>query len=309
MRAIGVTEPGGPEQLQVLDVPEREPGPGEVRIAVHAAAVNPTDVGLREGKGIPDGLEPPHIPGMDAAGVIDAIGSGVELSVGDRVAAVVNPRRPEGGAYAERIVVPQSGVALVPDDLDLTAAATVPLNGLTALRALDLLELPHAGTLAITGAAGGVGGYAVQLATARGYHVVADAKPEDEDLVRSLGADTVLPRGDGFADAVREAEPGGVDGLLDAALLGRAALGAVRDGGAIAAVRPFEGEADRGIRIGLVQPKDYLEHGDRLAELLTMAVDGELTPRIADTLPATQAAEAQQRLAAGGVRGRLVLSL
>lgn len=307
MRAIGVTEPGGPGQLREIQVPGREPGPGELRIAVHAASVNPTDIVLREGQRIPEDLEPPYIPGMDAAGVIDAIGPGVELSVGDRVAAVVNPRRPEGGAYAEQVVVPQSSVAMVPDGLDLVSAATVPLNGLTAMRALELLELPHAGTVAVTGAAGAVGGYAVQLAAMRGFHVVADAKPEDEELVRGLGADTVLPRGAGFAEEVRAAEPGGVDGLLDAAVLGHEVLDAVRDGGAIAAVRQFEGEAERQIRIGRVAPADYLEHGDWLAELLQLAADGQLTIRIADTLPAGQAGEAQRRLAAGGVRGRLVL--
>lgn len=309
MRAIGVTEPGGPERLQQLDVPEREPGPGEIRIAVRAAAVNPTDTGFREGLGVPDDLDPPYVPGMDAAGVVDAIGPGVELSVGDRVAAVVNPRRPEGGAYAERVVVPQTGVARVPDDLDLVAAATVPLNGLTALRALDLLDLPPAGTLAVTGAAGAVGGYVIELATARGFRVVADAKPEDEAFVRAAGARTVVPRGDGFGDAVRAAEPGGVDGLLDAALLGTAALGAVRDGGVVVALRPFDGEADRGIHVRTVTPADYLEDGARLAELLRMAADGRLTVRVADVLPAAQAADAHRRLAAGGVRGRLVLEL
>ncbi|VTR76613.1 NADP-dependent oxidoreductase [Cellulomonas hominis] len=309
MRAIGVTEPGGPERLRELDLPEPEPGPGEIRIAVRAAAVNPTDTGLREGLGIPEGLEPPYVPGMDAAGVVDAIGPGVELSVGDRVAAVVNPRRPEGGAYAERVVVPQTSVARVPDDLDLVAAATVPLNGLTALRALDLLTLPDAGTLAVTGAAGAVGGYAIELATAHGYRVVADAKPEDEEFVRAVGARTVVPRGDGFGDAVRAAEPGGVDGLLDAALLGAKALGAVRDGGVVVALRPFDGEADRGIHVRTVRPADYLEDGARLAELLRMAAEGRLTVRVAATMPASDAAEAHRRLAAGGVRGRLVLEL
>lgn len=163
MRAIGVQQPGGPEQLIVLDVPEPAPGPGEIRIAVRAAGVNPTDTGVREGKSVGD-LQPPYIPGMDAAGVIDAIGPGVELSVGDRVAAVVDPRRPAGGAYAELVVVPQESVAMIPDGMDFVAAATLPLNTLTARRALQLVDLPDGGTVAITGAAGAVGGFAIELA-------------------------------------------------------------------------------------------------------------------------------------------------
>jgi NADPH2:quinone reductase len=308
MRAIGVTSFGGPERLQVLDVPDPQPGPGELRIAVRGAAVNPTDLGLIAGAGVPDGLEPPYVPGMDAAGVVDAIGGGVDLSVGDPVVAVVNPRRPQGGAYAERVVVPAASAALVPADWDLVAAAGLPLNGLTVLRALELADLPDAGTLLVTGAAGAVGGYAVQLAVHRGYRVVADAGQGDEELVRGFGAHRVLPRGDGLADAVRAAEPGGVDAVLDAALLGPAVLPAVRDGGVLVGVRPFDGEPERGIRTRLVTPPDYLDRRDWLDELVDLVGRGVLTLRVADVLPAERAAEAQQRLAAGGVRGRLVLT-
>ncbi|WNB86502.1 NADP-dependent oxidoreductase [Cellulomonas sp. ATA003] len=308
MQAIGVTTVGGPGQLQVLELPEPEPGPGELRIAVRAAAVNPTDVGLREGMGIPDGLAPPYVPGMDAAGVVDAIGAGVELSVGDRVCAVVNPRRPQGGAYAEKVVVPATSVARLPDGMDLVEAATLPPNGLTAVRALEVLDLPFAGTVALTGAAGAVGGYAIQLAAHRGFRVVADASEQDRDLVTGLGAHTVVPRGPGFGEAVRAVEPGGVDGVIDAALLGTDVLAGVRDGGVIAAVRPFDGEPDRGIRVYLVTPADYLHRGDDLAELVRLADQGVVTLRVAATLPADGAAEAHRRLAAGGVRGRLVLT-
>src|SRR5436305_13338605 len=100
MRAVGITRPGGPEVLGVIDRPVREPAPGEVRISVKAAGVNPTDIGVREHGG-GDELPPPWTPGMDAAGVIESIGDGVErLSPGDRVMAAVTPRRPEGGAQA-----------------------------------------------------------------------------------------------------------------------------------------------------------------------------------------------------------------
>jgi NADPH2:quinone reductase len=297
MRALGVTTFGGPERLH-----------GELRIVVAAAAVNPTDAGLREGKGVPADLAPPYVPGMDAAGVVDAIGDGVELSVGDRVVAVVDPRRPQGGAYAEKVVVPAESVARVPDGMDLVEAATLPLNGLTAVRALELLDLPFAGTVAITGAAGAVGGYAIQLAVHRGFRVVADAKDEDRELVSGFGAHRLVPRGPGFGEAVRRSEPGGVDGVLDAAVLGADVLPGVRDGGVVAAVRAFDGEPEREIRVYLVTPPDYLHRGKDLTELVHLAERGVLTLRVAETLPWDQAAEAHRRLAAGGVRGRIVLT-
>ncbi|MDD9205894.1 NADP-dependent oxidoreductase [Georgenia sp. 10Sc9-8] len=307
MRAIGVNTTGGPEQLTVLEVPEPEPGPGELRIAVRAAAVNPTDTVLRAGL-VPTDVEPPYVPGMDAAGVVDAVGDGVELAVGDHVVAVVLPRRPGGGAYAEKVVVPADSVARLPEGMDLVEAATLPLNALTARRALEVLRPPEHGTVAVTGAAGAVGGYAIQLAVHRGYRVVADAKEADRELVRSLGADTVLERGPQFPHAVREAEPGGVDGLLDGAVMGEAVLPAVRDGGVVAVVRPFDGEPVRGIQVYLVKVPDYLHDGDGLAELVELARRGVLSLRVARTYPAEEAAAAHRALEAGGVRGRLVLT-
>lgn len=307
MRAIGFTTPGGPDQLTVLDVPEPTPGPGQVRIAVRGAAVNPTDTVLRAGA-FPHDLEPPYVPGMDIAGVVDAIGEGVELSVGDPVVAIVSPRRPGGGAYAEKVVVDEDSVALLPADMDLVAAATLPLNALTADHALRHLDLPPQGTVAITGAAGAVGGYAIELARHRGYRVVADAKDSDRDLVASFGADRVLERGDGFPAAVRDAEPGGVDGLLDAAVMGGAVLPAVRDGGVVVAVRKFDGEPERGIRVYTVTPADYLHDRAGLRELVGLAARGVLSLRVAEALPADRAAEAHRRLEAGGLRGRIVLT-
>src|SRR5690625_2947224 len=290
MRAIGVHNPGGPEQLEVLDLPVPEPGPSELRIAVAAAAVNPTDTVLREGVRA-DELPRPLVPGMDSAGVVEAVGEGVELAPGDRVVAIVDPRTERGGAYAEQIVVPAASVARIPEEMDLIAAATLPLNALTARRALDLMRAPRAGTIAVTGAAGAVGGYAIELAKHAGLRVVADAKSEDVALVESLGADRVLPRGEGFAAAVLEHEPGGVDALLDAALMGAAVLPAVRDGGILACVRPFEGEPERDIDVYTVAPADYVHDGEGLAELVELAARGVISLRVARALPAEQAAE------------------
>src|SRR5579875_1321701 len=226
MRAVVIPEPGGPDVLAVAERPVPEPAAGEVRIAVAAAAVNPTDIGLREQGG--GDLPPPWIPGMDAAGVIDALGDGVSrLAVGQEVMAAVSPRRPAGGAQAELIVVPAASVVGIPEGATLAQAATLPMNGLTALLGLEMLGLSPDQTLAVTGGAGLLASYVIPLAKAQGLRVVADAKPEDEELVRGFGADVVVPRGDAFVAAVRDIAPDGVEGIYATALLGRAAFPAL----------------------------------------------------------------------------------
>jgi len=307
VRAVGVTAPGGPEVLRVVVREVREPGPGEVRIQVRAAAVNPTDIGLRE-RGV-EGLEPPWVPGMDAAGVVESVGDGVErLRPGDRVMAAVLPRRPDGGAQAERIVVPAASVVAVPDGASLEEAATLPMNGLTAILGLELLELSHGETLAVSGAAGLLASYLIPLAKRRGVRVLADAKPADEPLVRGFGADEVLPRGDGFPQAVRQLVPEGVDGLFDAALLGRATFPALRDGGTMVVVRTWrDGEAERGIRLRVVQVAQVLERTDWLEELRSLASEGTLSLRVAATYAPEEAADAHRLMEAGGLRGRAVI--
>ncbi len=311
MRAVAVTEFGGPEALHVVELPDPEPGPGEVRIRVHAATVNPTDTGLRAGLRARRGGElppPPYVPGMDVAGVLDAVGDGVdtELRLGDHVMAVVLPRRTRGG-YAELVCVPADSVVAVPAGVSDAAAATLPMNGLTARLALDLLDLEPGQVLGVTGAAGAVGGYAVELAKVEGLRVVADAAPADEALVRSLGADEVVGRGDDVAARLRAVVPTGVDGLVDAALLHERIVPAVRDGGRIASVRPFAGATARGIEPVLVLVSEYATARDRLDGLRRLVEEGRLTLRVAATYPAAAAAEAHRRLEAGGTRGRLVL--
>jgi len=147
MRAIMITKQGGPEVLAVRDFPVRAAGRGEVRISVKAAAVNPTDIALRTNAAYAKGTA--GIPGMDAAGVIESVGEGVDrLKVGDEVMAAVSPRRPEGGAQIELQVVPAASVVPIPSGATLAQASTLPMNGLTALLALDLLKLKAGETLA-----------------------------------------------------------------------------------------------------------------------------------------------------------------
>jgi NADPH2:quinone reductase len=306
-RAVGIHEPGGHEVVSLIDRPVREPGDGEVRIAVAAAAVNPTDTGLRERGG--GDVPAPWTPGMDAAGTIESVGPGVErLAVGDRVMAAVSPRRADGGAPCELIVVPAGSVVAVPDGATLQQAATLPMNGLTALRGLELLDLAEGQTLAVSGGAGILASYVIALAHERGLRVLADAKAQDTELVRSFGADVVLERSDDFAGAVRSIEPSGVDAVYDTALLGRGALGAIRDGGGLAVVRGWDDSTERGIEVHPVWVREVLERTDWLEQLRELAASGRLALRVAREYPPEQAGEAQRAMDAGGVRGRLLIT-
>lgn len=307
MRAVGIPAPGGPEVLTVIDREVREPGPGEVRIAVRAAAVNPTDVGLRARGG--GELPAPWTPGMDAAGTVEAVGEGVDrLHVGDRVMAAVSPRRPEGGAQAELLVVPAASVVPIPEGVSLEQAATLPMNGLTALLGLDLLGLSEGQSLAVSGGAGLLASYVIPLAKRRGLRVIADAKPEDRELVRGFGADEIVERSVDFGAAVRTVAPDGVHGVYDTALLHERAFGALRDGGTMVVVRGWKpDQTERGIVVKQVFVVTVLERTDWLQELRELAGAGELQLRVAAEYPPEQAAEAQQLMDAGGLRGRAVI--
>jgi NADPH:quinone reductase-like Zn-dependent oxidoreductase len=281
--------------LEVVTLPVGEPAAGEIRIRVAAAAVNPTDLMLRSGEvaAYVSAFTAPFVPGMDVSGTVDAVGPDAGWRVGDRVMAMVNPFRAEGGGQAEYVVVPADSVARMPDGLSPEAAATLPMNGLTAVQAVELVDLPVGATLAVTGSAGVLGGYVVQLAKNAGLRVVADTAEGME-----FGADVLVPRG---------TLPSEVDGLIDAAVLGAAALPAVRAGGRFVKVRPYEFETERGIEVRAANVLGYEDRQVALEKIALLAEKGVLTPRVAGTYPAECAGDAHRRLEAGGVRGRLVL--
>jgi len=304
MRAVGFSKYGGPEVLEVCELPEVHAGPGEVRIRNHAATVNPADIMFRTGMfaEAQKVFKPPYIIGMEASGIVDEVGEGVTtgVKVGDAVIALVDPHRGLG-AYREQIAITAQSVVPVPAGKSFAEACTLPMNGMTARRSLDLLNLSPGQTLAVTGAAGAYGGYAIQLAKAEGLVVIADASKEDEQLVKSLGADIVVRRGDDVATRIREHFPDGVDGLADAAVLNELVIPAVRDGGAFTSLRGFEGEPQRGIRFYKTFVFEYHGKRDKLDRLR------QQTLRLAATYPLEQASEAHKRLEKGGTRGRLVI--
>lgn len=310
MRAVGLTDFGGPEVLEVLDLPEAHAQAGEVRIRVHAVAVNPTDVGLRGGARAEAmrKVGPPWVPGMDVAGVIDEVGEGTstELAAGDAVMAMIVPRGSHG-AYRESIVLAADAVARAPLGTTHVEACTLPMNGLTARQSLDQLGLQPGQTLAVTGAAGCYGGYMVQIGKAEGLRVIADASEADEALVRGLGADLIVRRGDEIAERIRQVAPEGVDGLADGAVQNELAVGAVRDGGAFASVRGWGGTGEREIGFHVTMVMGYDHRADLLDQLRERTEAGQVSLRVAGTYAAADAAEAHRRLAAGGTRGRCVI--
>ena len=310
MRVVGVIEFGGPEAFTVVEIPTPEAGPGKVRIRVHAAAVNPTDTYTRNGARAEQlkQFDPPYVPGMDVAGVLDQIGDGAatDLEIGDDVMAIVVPKGSRGG-YSEYVVVPAESMVAAPNGASYAEAATLPMNTLTARLALDLLALRPGQTLLVTGAAGAFGGHTIELAKADGLRVIADASEADDALVRSLGADVVLRRGDDLASRVRKLIPEGVDAVADGALLHGLVLPAVHDGGGLAAVRGFIGESERDITIHHVVVPQYAREQAKLDQIRELVNAGRIQMRVARVLPAAEAGEAHRILAAGGTRGRLIL--
>lgn len=301
---------GGPDALRVFDLPEVHAGPGQVRLRVHAAAVNPTDVMARNGSRaeLQKVDPPPYVPGMDVAGIVDEVGEGVStgVKVGDAVMAMVVPQGSHGG-YREQIVLNARAVVPAPAGTTHVEACTLPMNGLTARQSLDLLGLQAGQTLAVTGAAGAYGGYVIQLAKVDGLRVIADASEADQQLVASLGADIVVRRGDDVASRIREHFPNGVDGLADGAVQNELVIPAVRDGGAFTAVRGFKGEPQRGIAFTTTTVRTYDGEFEKLDILRRLVEAGKLTLRVADTYPPERACDAHRRLEAGGTRGRLVI--
>jgi NADPH:quinone reductase-like Zn-dependent oxidoreductase len=182
------------------------------------------------------------------------------------------------------------------------------MNGLTALLGLELLGLATGQTLVVTGGAGLLASYVIPLAKEDGLRVIADAKPEDEELVRSFGADVVVPRGERFAVAVLEAAPSGVDGVYDTALLHAQVFPVLRDGGAMVVVRGWKPDVTRrGIEVRQVRVATVLDRTEWLERLRRLASAGRLQLRVAGEYPPQRATQAQEAMEAGGLRGRAVI--
>jgi len=312
VKAIALDTYGGPDVLRSVDLPDPHPGPGEIRIRVTAAAVAPVDAMLRTGllAGLYEGLRPPFVPGMEVAGVVDELGTDIavdlELPIGTEVVGFVDSLGAHGG-YSDYVVVPAASVTRAPKGAGAAEAASFLNNSLTARNALDALALPAGSTLLVTGAAGSVGGYLTQLASHEGLRVVAIASTHDEPLVRSFGADVVVPRGQNAAREVLTMAPNGVDAVADAAVLGDQIVEAVRDGGQLAMFRPWHGEPGRGITVHYLNVRHRATDHDAITRLRDLVEEGVLTMRVGRVFPAIEAPDAHRLLDAGVLRGRIIL--
>ena len=294
-----------------MDIPEVYASQGEIRIKNYASAVNPTDIVSRSGliaqfrKDYPL----PAVPGMDISGIVDQVGEGVEtgVSIGDQVMGMVIPNALHG-AYSEQITLNQFAVVKAPKGFSFVESATLPMNGLTARLSLDLLNLTKGQVVAVTGGPGAYGGYVIQLAKADGLIVIADSNESDIELLRELGVDHIIPRGENFAKKIKEVFPNGVDGIADGALLNEKAIDAVKDNGSFTSVRGFKGEPQRNINFTATWVSEYDCNFEKLDELRQQVEDGLLTLRVADTVSPENASEAHKRLDGGGTRGRMVIS-
>ena len=300
MRAVIYRRYGDPSVLTVEDVPEPHAGPGEVRIRVAAASVNPIDTKLRAGylqQMMP--LEFPKIPGRDAAGVVDEVGDGVSgVAVGDRVFG-----NSSIGTTAEYVVLYEW--APVPDEWTMEQAAAVGVAAETAVRVLSQLGVGDGNTLLVEGASGGVGSTVVQLALARGATVIGTASEANHEYLRALGA-TPTTYGPGLADRVRALAPAGVDAVLDVA-----GAGSLPD---LVKIAPDPGDV-----VTIADPTAH-EYGARLStapdhatpealvEAAALGASGAYVPHVEVTYPLDQIGAAHARAESGHARGKLVIT-
>jgi NADPH:quinone reductase-like Zn-dependent oxidoreductase len=300
MRAVVFSAFGEESVLSVEDVDLPKIGPGQVLIRVEAAAVNPADLAARAGHLGP--LVPPgrHIPGWDVAGIVAETAPDVTgFAEGDSVIGMSDWLATRAGTQAEHVTLDASALAPAPTTVPSVEAATLPVNALTAVQALDLLDLEPGSTLAVTGAGGAVGGYTIELARLRGLDVIGIGSAADEAFITSRGARFLSRTAQPYA-----AGPA-VDGLLDTASVGAEALATVRDGGAfVAVVRPAAPRPERGIKVHTVSVHS---DGEALRALAALVDEDRLTLRVADTFPFEHAPAAHALLAQPGVRGRPVL--
>jgi len=306
MRAAVYYRFGGPEVLDVVEVPEPKMFADQVRIRIKAAALNPADLGFQAGA--VDALVDswfPVIPGWDVAGVVAEAGSATTgFKPGDEVIGFVRGTIQHYGTYAEQIVAEPRQLVRKPAHLDWSQAAGLPLVGLTAYRAVvDALDVREGETVLVHGAAGGVGHLAVQIAAARGASVIGTASGSNHDYLRSLGVAPVA-YGDGLADRVRALAPGGVDAVLDTA--GRGALAITQRIGT-ADVRAAS-VANSNEHPGTIQVFAGLDQAD-LQALVELAEAGKLSVRVARAVPRDQAADAQRLLSEGHSGGKRVLTV
>jgi len=310
MRAIVVRSFGGPEVLRPELVPVPVPAPGELLVEVVAAGVNPVDVS-NCADGSWAGISLPFVPGSDSSGVVRAAGPGARgFAVGDAVFAMTDFLGTRNGSYAQFQAIPAALAAPRPGGLSHAEAAALPVAAGTAFEAIERLGLRSGETVAIFGAAGGVGGFATQLAARRGARVVAVGRARAHGYLREIGADVTIDHTSGDPVAQIASAVGKVDALLDlaGAEVIPSGLPLLRSRGRAAGIAALAGDLD------LVIDRNLTVHGvlvrpdgARLRTLARLAGNGELRVRIRSEYPLDQAAAAHREVTRGGIPGKTVL--
>jgi len=312
MKAIRFHNYGGPEVLRLEDIPRPVPGPGELLIKVHAASVNPVDGAVRQGymqQFLP--LKLPFVPGWDLSGVVETIGAGVgKFKAGDEVIAALalDHNRNGSGSYAEYSIVTEEETAAKPRTLDHVQASTIGVAGLTAWRALfETAQLAAGQKVLIHRAAGGVGTFAVQFAHWKGAHVLGTASAENQEFLRQLGVDQPIDyKKTRFEDIARY-----VDVVLDTfgGEVQERSWKTLRKGGILVSlVAPPA--ADQAARHGVRATMHYNSpSAAALAEIVKLLDSGRCKVFVDKVLPLAEARRAQEMVAAGHVRGKIVLKV
>lgn len=325
MKALVLDHPGEPRTLHIAEIERPEPGPGELRVLVHAAGLNPADYKLvRQGH---PAWNYPFVPGLDVAGTIDAVGDGADgWSPGDRVYYHGDLSRP--GAYAEYAVVAAHVVAPIPPGIGFVDAAAVPCAGFTAYQAIYRKLHTRAGdSLLIHGGSGGVGGFAVQLAHDIGAMVITTASAHNFEYVRELGADHVIDYAheNVFEQVMAITNGRGVDAVIDT--VGKASategLRMLAFNGAIACVVSLPdmsqiGAFSRGLSVHRIALGGAHLSGDRIAqedlarmgrEMGDLLAAGRIDPMVGQVVTLEDVPDALERLSQGGIRGKIVASI
>jgi NADPH2:quinone reductase len=299
MRAIVLTSFDGPDAVELADQPDPTPGDGEELVRIRAASMGLWDVNGARGAfaSIGGSSDFPQIQGWDFAG---------EAGDGRRVLGFVAQPWMGTGTFAELIALPSALLAPLPDQLSFEQGCALPVCGLAARLLVDAAGVTEGDVVLVTGAAGMVGGFAVQLARARGARVVAAVRDRDADEARQLGAETIVSSGDDLEVEVRGQWQDGVDACLDTVGLGSTGVVCVRDGGAFVTSIPTA--VPDGARSIAPQAVQVQPDAAATADLAERAAAGELTVRIAETLPLERFADGYARLEHGGLRGKIVLT-
>lgn len=300
----------GIANIEVVEVPDPTPAAGEVLIASEAATINPVDLGVASGAmaaALPPAITAPYTPGWDVAGRVVAVGDGVDGSLVGRLVVGFSFWMGTGhGTHSSLVTLPLENIAVaIGDAVPSSHLTTVGLNGLTAWRAVDEVDPAPGETVVVTGAAGSVGGLALELLVARGVRVIAAVSERDRAAMLALGATDVAAREDGDLGAlVRKILPDGADALLDTAKVADAGLDAVRDGGRFITTTVVPDPA-RSITTTMIYG---VADAPALQTLVDRAVKGELHLPVADTFPVQEARAAYGEFTSGPHRGRLVLT-